>query len=187
MSATFDFPSSVPELTEGQVHLRELTEQDIPSWFTRATDAESADLAGDPVPESIQAGAAWLKRHRDRFREGTGIRWAIVVPAAPESVGTVGLTIRSREQRIADFGIVVARAWWGRGVGTSAARLAIRYGFETLGLAEIQAEVLQRNFASMRLLEKVGFDRLPPAGAANDPDPCFAYSLQRPRFPPSRG
>ncbi|MEY2468768.1 MAG: hypothetical protein QOF21_1466, partial [Actinomycetota bacterium] len=155
--STLRFPDAVPELASDAVYLRELTEGDIPAWFARATDVESADLAGDPIPESIDVGPRWLQQHRDRFHQRVAIRWAIVKPRSTESVGTVGLSITSTDDRVAELGIVIGRAHWGEGLGTAAAELATRYALDTLGLAEIQAEVLQRNLASVRLLEKTGF------------------------------
>lgn len=180
MSNGLNFPDAVPELFGDQAYLRELSERDIRSWFARATDTESADLAGDPVPGSIEAGTKWLQRHRDRFRERTAIRWAIVAPGSAESIGTVGLKITSQEPLIGELGIVINRAYWGRGIGTTAARVATSYAFNTLGLTEIQAEVIQSNLASVRLLEKVGFHllRAVPAGAETDSDACFIYALQ---------
>jgi RimJ/RimL family protein N-acetyltransferase len=60
--------------------------------------------------------------------------------------------------------------------------VATSYAFNTLGLTEIQAEVLQRNLASVRLLEKVGFhlSRAVPSGAETDSEACFTYALQFP-------
>lgn len=142
------------------MYLRELTEDDVPAWFERASDPESAVLAGDPIPESVEMGVHWLRRHRERFRQHAGIRWAIVPKGSTDSVGTVGLTITSKAERIAELGIVVGRAYWGKGIGTCAAHLVTGYAFSILGLVEIQAEVLHRNFASRRLLEKVGFQLL---------------------------
>jgi [ribosomal protein S5]-alanine N-acetyltransferase len=55
---TLNFPNTVPDLFAETMHLRELTEDDIPAWFARAIDVESADLAGDPIPGSIEMGAA---------------------------------------------------------------------------------------------------------------------------------
>lgn len=46
------FPAAIPPLVGATLRLRELTEDDIPSWFERSTDRESADLAGDTVPSS---------------------------------------------------------------------------------------------------------------------------------------
>ena len=174
------FPTSVPVLGEGPVTLRELGEEDIPPWFARATDLESADLAGDPVPTSIDLGQAWLQRQRDHFRHGTGVRWAIVTAGSAVSVGTVALTLRAGEARVADLGIVLARSHWGRGIGAAAARLAVEFGFTGLGLAEVRAEVLARNPASMRMLAKAGFQRvrlLPPSEA--EPEAMVLYAVAR--------
>lgn len=180
MIRELNFPTTVPELYGDQVRLRELAESDIPGWFSRATDAESADLAGDPVPASIEEGAAWLQRHRERFRARSAVRWSIVLPAQAESIGTVGLVVTSREQRVGELGIVIGRAHWRKGVGTAAARVALSYGLSQLGLQEIQAEVLQRNLASVHLLEKLGFRRVRtvPAAESTDGEALFHYSLR---------
>ena len=181
-SARLAFPDRIPLLAAESIHLRELSERDIPAWFARATDLESADLAGDPVPASIEEGAAWLQRHRERFRERSAIRWGIVDNRSLESIGSVGLAITSHERRTADLGIVVNRPYWRKGVGTSALRLVTGYAFEGLGLDAIHAEALQRNVASVRLLETAGFSRLDPAAGAaqpeNDSDACFFYVLR---------
>lgn len=175
------FPDTVPRLEAAGLLLRELTEADIPAWYARATDAESADLAGDPIPDSIAMGAAWLARHRERFAQQSAIRWAVVADGGDECAGTVGLVNIARDGGTADFAIVIGRAWWGRGVGTRAGRLALDYAFAALGLDEIRAEVLQRNAASIRLLDKLGFVRVRavPAGAAADDEDMFEYALRR--------
>jgi [ribosomal protein S5]-alanine N-acetyltransferase len=185
MSVVLNFPEAVPQLSGDLVHLRELTEDDIPPWFARATDAESADLAGDPIPNSIAMGLPWLARHRERFQQRLAIRWAIVLNGATVSVGTAGLVITSEQQRTAELGIVIARAYWSKGIGTAATRLVNNYAFATLGLMQIQAEVLQRNLASRRLLEKTGFHLLralpgdPQSGG--DTEDCLLYGLSKSR------
>lgn len=182
MSQTLGFPDAVPGFLGDVVDLRELTENDVPAWFERASDPESSALSGDPIPESGQMGAQWLQLHRERFRQQTGIRWAIVPKGSTESVGSIGLTITSKEERIAELGIVIGRAHWGKGIGTSAARLVVRYAFDTLGLAEIRAEFLQSNVASRRVLEKLGFhfQSAIPGDPQSDSDSqeCYLYVLQ---------
>jgi RimJ/RimL family protein N-acetyltransferase len=76
---------------------------------------------------------------------------------------------------------VIGRADWGKGIGTSTAQLVTGYGFSTLGVAEIQAEVLRRNLASRRLLETVGFHLLRSIPgdphADTDVEDCFLFVL----------
>lgn len=152
-----NFPQRIPELSGDRVHLRELTEDDVPAWFERATDIESAALAGDPVPESIDICFQWLEQHRARFRSQEGIRWAIVPNGMTRSAGSIGLNLSSEENGVASLGAVIGRAHWSKGFGTCAAQLVVAYAFSTLGIVELRADLLQSNLASKRVLEKLGF------------------------------
>jgi [ribosomal protein S5]-alanine N-acetyltransferase len=175
---SLQFPDAVPALVGESIRLRELTENDIPPWFERATDVEAADLAGDSVPESIAAGATWLAKHRDQFKSKLGLRWAIVPKHSSVSVGTVGLSFKPGNATSAELGIAVARSFWGKGIGTAATRMLAHYAFSEVGLTEIRAEVLQRNHASIRILEKAGFSLLqvlPPTAA--EPEVLLLYTL----------
>ena len=52
----------------------------------------------------------------------------------------------------------VARPYWGRGIATEAGKAWIAHGFETLGLRRIEAGVNAANAASLRVIEKLGFE-----------------------------
>lgn len=175
------FPTILPTLSAPNLFLRPLGEADIPAWFARATDVESALLAGDPVPASIAEGAAWLARHRERFQAKTALRWAIVVPGIAESVGTIGLILPAPGARTASLGFVLGRGYWGQGFGSAAARLVTGYALETLGFTALEAEALRRNAASRRILEKLGFRHLralPPD--PHDQEEADLYALLNP-------
>jgi RimJ/RimL family protein N-acetyltransferase len=49
---------------------------------------------------------------------------------------------------------------WGRGYASEAARAVVRYGFQTMRVARIVADVDPANPASSRVLEKCGFVRM---------------------------
>lgn len=51
---------------------------------------------------------------------------------------------------------VGGRDRWGRGLGTAGAAAGLTYGFTELGLAEIWAEALDANAASVRILQRLG-------------------------------
>lgn len=152
------FPESVPVLKGDHILLREMTEADVPAWFKRASDPESSSLSGDPIPESIDVIYGWLETNRQFFRDGTGLRWAIVPAAAEGSVGSIGFSKIDAADRTAELGAVIARAYWSQGIVTAAARRVIDYAFNELGLKEIRADLVQRNEASKRVLEKLGFE-----------------------------
>ena len=55
-----------------------------------------------------------------------------------------------------EIGWWLARACWGQGLATEAARAALQHGFERAGLARIVAVALAANRASIHVMEKLG-------------------------------
>jgi ribosomal-protein-alanine N-acetyltransferase len=51
----------------------------------------------------------------------------------------------------------VAREFWGQGFATEIAQAVISYGFSVLNLSDIRASTDAPNYASQRVLEKLGF------------------------------
>ena len=97
-------------------------------------------------------------------------------------VGSVSL---SREGDVSvktsELGYWVGENFWGQGIATAAVKKICAFGFEKLELVTIYANVFEKNFASMRVLEKCGFElegRLRKAifknGVIQD---AFLYSL----------
>ena len=92
------------------------------------------------------------------------IRQAVDPPPSTHSFAVElkadGELIGAAELRVIDgrgeFGYTFARAWWGQGYATEAARLLVEYGFGPLGLRRIEATSDPRNVASARVLAKVG-------------------------------
>lgn len=75
-----------------------------------------------------------------------------------EIVGEVALQPIDWRNRSTFFAIILGEeSRRGEGLGTEAARLALRYAFEGLNLNRVEANVLSSNEASIRLLKRVGF------------------------------
>jgi RimJ/RimL family protein N-acetyltransferase len=56
-----------------------------------------------------------------------------------------------------ELGFVIGeRGRWGQGLGTAAANAGLAWGFDELSLAEIWAEALDANQASIRILQRLG-------------------------------
>jgi ribosomal-protein-alanine N-acetyltransferase len=75
-----------------------------------------------------------------------------------EAIGGVGFDQRSDVfAGTAEIGYWLARAYWGRGLATAAARFIADYAFGNLPVVRLQAGVFANNPASVRVLEKAGF------------------------------
>jgi len=53
----------------------------------------------------------------------------------------------------------IGRPYWGRGIATEAGKAWVDFGFTQLGLTRIEAGVNADNDASLRVVEKLGFQR----------------------------
>lgn len=81
-----------------------------------------------------------------------------IVDQSGALIGCVRLWRISRINRNAMLTIFLGeRARWGRGLGTEALRLCLRYGFDELSLERIELHVFSFNKRAIRAYEKVGF------------------------------
>jgi ribosomal-protein-alanine N-acetyltransferase len=55
-----------------------------------------------------------------------------------------------------EIGWWLARAWWGKGLATEAAREALRDGFQRARLERIVSIAMRENVASTHIMEKLG-------------------------------
>jgi RimJ/RimL family protein N-acetyltransferase len=60
-------------------------------------------------------------------------------------------------RRSALIGYWIGEAYWGRGIATEALRLVSAHAFRHFEVIRLQAEVLEWNAASVRVLEKAGY------------------------------
>jgi RimJ/RimL family protein N-acetyltransferase len=102
---------------------------------------------------------ATVERIRANFHaRGFGL-WAIEVPGQAEFIGFTGLMPPSFEAHFTpciEVGWRLASGYWGNGFATEAARAAVRFGFEQLGLREIVSFTVPTNVRSLRVMQKLG-------------------------------
>lgn len=108
-------------------------------------------------PQTLERTRQWLGRmiaHQQRYGF---CYWAVVEKASHQLLGSCGMAHYLDSGPTIDFGYTLARSHWGRGLASEAAGAALRYAFEKLHLTELVASVDERNAASRRVLEKIGF------------------------------
>jgi RimJ/RimL family protein N-acetyltransferase len=104
-------------------------------------------------------------------KRGWGL-WAVEVVDGPPLIGVVGLNETHAIPGAIEVSWKLAREYWGQGYATEAAREAVRFGFEQLGLDEIVSMTVPANLPSRRVMERLGM--------THDPDDDF----DRPDEPP---
>lgn len=106
-------------------------------------------------PFTRQGHETWTKEMIDT---GKAVQFIICVKDTGKPVGSVYLRDIDENHRKAEYGIFIGeKDALGRGFGTQAARLMIRYGFEELNLHKLMLRVLAENLPARKSYEKAGF------------------------------
>jgi RimJ/RimL family protein N-acetyltransferase len=128
------------------VHLRDVTEGDLPIFFEQQRDPEATAMADFPARDRDAFMAHWAKILADP----TLIKQTILFDG--QVAGNVVSWEQSGERLV---GYWLGRDFWGKGIATQA--LAAFLGHVTT--RPLVAHVVKHNVASIRVLEKCGFTR----------------------------
>ena len=84
----------------------------------------------------------------------------LAIEVGGEAVGSVGVSpLPDVHRKSAEIGYWLAEPMWGRGIMTEAVAAATENAFRILDVVRLQAAVFEWNAASMRVLEKCGYER----------------------------
>ena len=137
------------------VTLRAITLSDFDVLFALESDLTTWELR-NATPPAMLDRSAWEERMRTRLsgKDGT-VRFGI--EAEGSFVGSCMLAGFDHLARHANVGISLAADARGRGFGTDALRLLVRFAFSRHNLHRLQLEVLAGNAAAVASYRKVGF------------------------------
>lgn len=146
-----------PALHTERLILREFTPDDTPAL---------ARVLGDPEVMRHSVGGVLSEQATGKFidwcrhsyhQHGFG-PWAVVDKSSSTLAGFCGLNAeRVDEEDEIEIGYRLATSFWGKGLGTEAARGALSHGFDKLGIDSLIAIVEPANIASVKVIQKLGF------------------------------
>jgi RimJ/RimL family protein N-acetyltransferase len=92
------------------------------------------------------------------YKDGKHIIFGVALNEDNRLIGLVGLKDINYINQSAEFYVIIGdRTAWGRGYGTEATTLMVRYGFMELNLNRIQTQDMEENIGGWRADEKAGF------------------------------
>ena len=124
-----------------------------------AMNADHAVMEFFPAVQSRAASDASIAVWRAQFAALGWSNWAVERRDSGEFIGFVGLSIPRRIFAFSpcvEIGWRLARAQWGQGYASEAARAALRVGFERIGLDEIVSFTALNNRRSRAVMERIG-------------------------------
>ncbi|MCE7986036.1 MAG: N-acetyltransferase [Caldilinea sp. CFX5] len=156
-SNRFDF-STFPTLTTERLVLREVVAADAADVFVFRSDYEVQKYNGKPMQEVAEAVSLidWLS---EKFKAREFICWGIALRADNRVLGLLSFHNISLQQRSVAIGYDLARSHWGQGIATEAVDATLRFGFRQMGLHRIEVNTCIDDLNSVRLVERLGFQR----------------------------
>lgn len=147
------------------------TERLVLRRWTTADREPFAALNADPVVmehfpatlSTLQSDALADRIEHDFDRFGYGL-WAVEVPGLTPFAGYVGLadaTFDAPFTPAIEIGWRLARAAWGRGIATEAARAVLQLAFTDLRLGEVVSMTATTNLRSQAVMVRLGMHRDP--------------------------
>lgn len=144
------------ELVFGKWRLREWQPDDAPAIVKYADNRKIWLNLPDrfPHPYTMQDADWWI----GHANEKPGTNFAIM--NQKEAIGGIGLVLQEDIYlRSAEIGYWLGEPFWGQGIATGALGAMVKYSFSTFDLVRLHTIVFEWNPASMRVLEKNGFQR----------------------------
>lgn len=142
-------------LETNRFYLRELNPDDAESFYLLNEDEEVIKYTGDKPFKSINDARSFLENYNQYKKYGVG-RWAVIEKSTNTFLGWSGLkyTVELKEY---DIGFRFFRKYWNKGIATETSKACIDFGFDILGIDEIVGRVMNKNIASIKVLQKIGF------------------------------
>jgi ribosomal-protein-alanine N-acetyltransferase len=148
-----------PVLSTPRLILREVHDSDIPEIFFLRSDEEVMKYTGKPLAKNYDEILKYIQdQHAARARKKS-ILWAITLKGDPQVIGLIGYRQFTKEHFRGEVGYGLYPAHQHNGIMHEALNVVLDYGFHTIGLHSVEANVDKENLASIRLLERNNFTR----------------------------
>ena len=153
-----------PQLFTDRLHLRKIHIDDIPLLVKYANNRKVSDhILNIPYPYQEPDAVFRIGYVNEGFKTSSRYIFAIILKETEEFIGEISLHLDKK--RMAQLAYWIGESFWKNGFVTEAIKAIVIFGFETLDLDLIFATCDEKNIASIRVLEKNGFQKKGSAGS----------------------
>jgi len=149
--------SDFPVLKTSRLCLKALAITDVHEVFFMRTNPEVNKYLKRSIPEDIAATASFILARNADFDKRQALYWAIEDRQTTKYLGSICLWHFSEDGYTAEVGYDLHPNAQGNGIMSEALDAILNYGFNMLGLQQIEAFTHRENKASIRLLKRHHF------------------------------
>lgn len=149
----------LPTIDASRVSLRWISSADTDSFYAIYSHPEVMRYWSTPPLADREVAANLIKKIHEDWKRHVILKWGIALRTDNQLIGSVTLFNLDFNHRRAEIGYALGRDYWGQGYMNEALMALLKHAFEVLDLHRIEADVDPRNAASIRTLERLGFQR----------------------------
>ncbi|OGX79249.1 MULTISPECIES: GNAT family N-acetyltransferase [unclassified Exiguobacterium] len=144
-------------LISDRIYLRLLKESDAQIFLNATQDQEIRYMTGTKCSFTLEQ----IHKHISNIKKDTSrYDFAVCLNGTNQMIGELSIFDIDEENRKAGFRIsMAATGLTGKGFGSEATRLVLKFVFKELRLNRLQLEVFSHNLRAIRAYEKAGFIR----------------------------
>ncbi len=147
-----------PVLQTERLLLRRMLMQDDEALFLLRTEEAANKYLDREKPTAVEQVHQLVNKIDDGIRNNTAISWAIALKENPdEMIGTISYHKTDAAHHRAEIGYMIMPHHWRKGLVSEAIKAVLDYGFNSMQLHSIEANINPHNEASRNILLKHGF------------------------------
>lgn len=148
-----------PNLETERLLLRSIELTDVDDLFKILNDPDVAEHDYFYPVETKEQTLSFIERYQSEFDSNEEITWGIILKENQKLIGTCCFGNFDKGAERAEIGYALTKVQWGNGYATEAVNKILAYGFMNINLNRIEATITPGNDSSVRVLEKLGFQR----------------------------
>src|SRR5215203_2968714 len=150
---------TLPVITTPRLVLRWISEDDIDAVYDIFSDPQVMRYWSTGPLSNREAAARMQREIAEGNLNDTMMKWGLALRESNTLMGTTTLFNLNRDNGRAEIGYALSRSIWGKGYMNEALQALLKHAFEVLEMRRLEADVDPRNTASIRTLERLGFQR----------------------------
>lgn len=148
---------SLPTIHTDRLVLRPLKPEDAQALFAIFSDQEVMRYWNTAPWASLDDAQRFIQTSSEAMDAQESMTLGIAQKTTGALIGKCMLFNYEPGSKRAEIGFGIGRPHWGHGFVAEAGRALLAYGFDTLGLRRVEAEIDPKNVSSGKTLERLGF------------------------------
>ena len=148
-----------PVLLTERLRLREISKEDAEEIFFLRSNEQVLEFLDRAPTTSIDEAIQWIRMINESTKNNEVVTWGIGFKNETKLIGTITFWNIKKEHYRAEIGYALHPDYQRQGLMQEAIDRVLEYGFKTLKLHSVEANVNPHNISSIKLLERNNFIR----------------------------